>query len=223
LSNLYPENILSKIARAYLSKEDERGRSSGFSSRVGELIKIISDQESYDVLLVDARAGLHETTAASVVGLSGDTFLFGVNQPQTYTGYRALFSQLSLTLGEEWKARIHLVEAKVGANGPSTEFVRGMLSAMPQDQQTFSVEGIPLDELRGVFDLDWDDSSPDRDILIPLDRETDSSFIYDNEMFRGFDPIKHPEHLNEGIYYATFENFIERCNEIIDAFEQKVD
>lgn len=95
-----PHNVISKLARAYL--EDVReGADVTFLDKVGKLINALSERRSYHAILVDARAGLHETTAASILGLGADVLFFGMNSSQTFESYRFLFSQMSDVLAAQ--------------------------------------------------------------------------------------------------------------------------
>ncbi|WP_186020408.1 KGGVGR-motif variant AAA ATPase [Burkholderia gladioli] len=99
-SDRCPHNVLSKLARAYL--EDVReGADATFLDKVSRLIDALSGRRSYDAILVDARAGLHETTAASILGLGADVLFFGMDSPQTFESYRFLFSQMSDVLNAQ--------------------------------------------------------------------------------------------------------------------------
>jgi cellulose biosynthesis protein BcsQ len=96
-----PANVLAKIARAYLdggvqvgSDHDSEGLPS-FMDRMRALIDRLAAPYSYDVVLIDARAGLHETTATAVVGLGAEVVFFGLDQPQTFAGYELLFAHLA--------------------------------------------------------------------------------------------------------------------------------
>jgi hypothetical protein len=214
-----PRNVLSKIARAYLTGELSTAEAYGFTHKIEHLISSLTNTGDYDVVLVDARAGLHESTAAAAVGLRGDTLLFGIDQPQTYAGYRALFAQLAETLGSEWKSRFHFVEARVGASGPSSDFISAMLAAMP-GQTSVGLEGvIPLEQLRDVFDVEWDLASSAFTDIDP-DNEVDTTYIYDSDLFRGFDPLKDPGCLTDRVYAAVFGEFIQTCLQIIDYAER---
>lgn len=218
LTTAYSENTLSKIARAYLSSDVDQLLSS-FTLKIEKLIDITTKTGGYDVVLVDARAGLHESTAAAAVALRGDTLLFGIDQPQTYAGYKALFSQLAVTLGHDWASQIHFVEARVGAEGPSREFVSNMVEVMPEGIDVEMVQTIPLEELRNTFDVDWDEKTPTSISEISLKKEIDSTFIYESDVFRSFDPLKRPDRLDQGAYAAVFKNFLEKCDEILRASE----
>ena len=63
-----PMNVLGKLARAYFAGPTVTGESLTFSERMRKLVERFANPLRYDAILVDARAGLHETTAAAVLG-----------------------------------------------------------------------------------------------------------------------------------------------------------
>jgi Mrp family chromosome partitioning ATPase len=116
-----PQNILGKIARAYLKVTNSDGAVATFLSRTRDLIKRLSERSRYDAILVDARAGLNEATAAAVLGLGADVLLFGVDAPQTFTGYRYFLSYLQRfrpaeSTENDWRARLRMIHAKAPAD-----------------------------------------------------------------------------------------------------------
>ena len=64
-----PREVLGKLARAYVDDEDKNGEPRTFLKRTQTLVTRLSTLRRYDAILVDTRAGLHETTAAAILGL----------------------------------------------------------------------------------------------------------------------------------------------------------
>lgn len=215
LANDSPLNVLGKLARAYLPSENDLSLNS-FTAKIEKLIERLTVAGAYDVVLVDARAGLHESTAAAAVALQGDTLVFGMDQPQTYAGYRALLAQQALTLGPDWTTRIHLVEAKASANGPSEEFVSNMIDILPDMQNSELIPHISMKDLRTTFDVEWDDNAPAELII---DQEINHTYIYESDSFARFDPLKHPDRLSRGMYAAVYDHFLQTCDDIIQSAE----
>ena len=91
-----PENILPKLARAMIDDIGEDGESTSLSSQIATMIERLTARNSYDVVLIDSRAGLAELAAPAVLGLGAAVLLFGTAQNQTIQGYRALFAALKL-------------------------------------------------------------------------------------------------------------------------------
>ena len=112
-----PHDILAKISRAYSDRIDDTGKVSTFLDKVHEIIEHVSKFRRYDVILVDARAGLHETTASALLGIGAHLLFFGLNEPQTFQGYNALFSNLIQinsikTARSSWLATVSMVQGK---------------------------------------------------------------------------------------------------------------
>jgi Mrp family chromosome partitioning ATPase len=117
----YPQNVLGKIARAYLEKPTADGGSLTFLDRTRDLVGKLTARERYDVVFIDARAGLNEATAAAVLGLGAEVLLFGVDTPQTLAGYRFFLSHLerfrpSSSDEKDWRYRLRMVQAKSPAD-----------------------------------------------------------------------------------------------------------
>jgi hypothetical protein len=109
-------------------------------------------QKKYDVALVDARAGLSESTAAAIFGLGADLLLFGVESPQTFSSYRYLFAHLSRLpehyLGE-FLYRLRMVHAKASPDVTHQAAFRDKSYSLfseflYQDQPLLDEEGKPL-------------------------------------------------------------------------------
>lgn len=208
-----PDNVLSKLARAYLVDSSVDGKVSTFTDAISELISNLTEDNSYDVVLIDARAGLHETTASSLFVLPGKTLLFGINQPQTFFGYSIIFSQMAAALGSVWAERLCIVEAKASLGRKTDDFARKVSECAPE----FKV-GVdqPIDpsELKDVFDLSWEDSEA-AEVDLPDEPLALHTYITNSDHFLDFDPIKNPDLLTEGIYKAVYEDFLETCEAIL--------
>jgi hypothetical protein len=83
------EDYLAKLGRAYLERGPEGYES--WPNRLKRLLEAIEQQETPDVVLLDSRTGLHDTSAALILAMGADTLMFAVDSLQTWTGYRFLF------------------------------------------------------------------------------------------------------------------------------------
>lgn len=109
-------NTLAKLARAYLERED----GGSFGTRLQRMISALEAQTQPDVVLIDSRAGLHETVAANLLHLQAEVFFFAVDVPATWEGYRYLFAHLAqlATVSDatssdmDWRQRFHMVQAR---------------------------------------------------------------------------------------------------------------
>ena len=82
---------VSKLARVY-ADVNRNGSVERFADRVRRLVTELEAQEKPDVVLIDSRAGLHDLAAIGIVGLSTVAYLFAAESPQSWQGYRLLFS-----------------------------------------------------------------------------------------------------------------------------------
>ncbi len=119
-TNRHPTEFIAKLARAYLEGGELEGESS-FADRIRRLCGSLEAHIHPDVVLIDSRAGLHETAAASILHLDADVLLFATDQPTVWEGYRYLLAQLSLmarirapTRDDDWRLRLKMVHAKAG-------------------------------------------------------------------------------------------------------------
>lgn len=112
-----PGDVLAKIGRAYGEVVRGDGVVETMLDQVAAIIDAVEESRRYDLILIDARAGLHEIAAAALFGLGAEILCFGVDEPQTFQGYRALFSHIdryshSNSSRNEWLTRLNLVQAK---------------------------------------------------------------------------------------------------------------
>lgn len=212
----YPMNVLGKLARAYFGGLMADGESLTFSERMRKLVDRFADPLRYDAILVDARAGLHETTAAAVLGLGAEVLLFGQDQPQTYAGYELLFAQLGTLpreVGDDWQSRFHIVQSKAPVNpAQRVTFAERMSSLVAKRISGYSdafYSEIDTTSLRDTFEVGWsEEDSQAVDEL--LDEETVSVLaVLEDERFRIFDPVANRSILLEGEYSDSFHELLE--------------
>lgn len=151
LTQTHPGHFLAKIARAYLENTDPSGAALGFLEQSKHLIAELSSLKGYDAILIDARSGLNETTAAAILGLGADVLLFGENTPQTITSYRYLLAHLArFPQGDDdWLYRLRMVHAKAPEDADRQEAFRdaafGVFKEfLYQDQPLLTGTGEPL-------------------------------------------------------------------------------
>ena len=83
------KEYLAKLGRAYLER-GPNGREP-WPARLQRLVAKLEAQETPDVVLLDSRTGLHDTSAAAVLALGADTLLFAADTRQTWAAYEFLF------------------------------------------------------------------------------------------------------------------------------------
>jgi cellulose biosynthesis protein BcsQ len=193
-----PQGVLSKLARAYLDHPVEDGSSKTFLDNVRELIERATLLRRYDAVLIDARAGMHETTAAAILGLGADVLLFGTAQPQTQIGLELLLSHLALfpstDVNNDWRERLRMAQAK--AEPQLLDSYCGDTFDL-FDKYLYQHDGDPLEGFS--FGIE-DESAPHYPIP-----------IFEDELFRLFDPICERSQLTESIYRKSFGPFLEFC------------
>ena len=168
-----PADVLAKIARAYAEDVGPEGAIATIRDQVRSLVDGFSDPTRYDAILVDARAGLHETTASAVMGLGAEVFLLGLDEPQTWQGFRVLLAHLARFVdtngpAPEWLARFTLVQGKAPSQTDErlafAERYRALITEIgicPR-QAPVSEVSTPTGPFR---DIPWDDVTPDEEVL----------------------------------------------------------
>jgi len=194
-----PHNMLAKLARAYIDKP-VLGTLVSFLDQTRELVKRLTQASHYDAVLIDARAGLNESTAASILGLGGTVLLFGVDTPQTFKGYRSAFAHLNRFIisgtANTWRERLQMVHAKAVAISAEQKNFRDrsfdLFSEWMYEEADFNRQD--------VFNFDLDDTTAPH---FPWPILHDGNFLQ-------FDPVAHPEQLTDELSIRTFGNFVQR-------------
>lgn len=187
LIDQYPENVIGKLSRAYLEAVNADGKPLSFLDKTREMITALTAFKKYDVVFVDARAGLNESTAVTIQGLGADVLFFGVDTPQTWEGYKYFFAHLarykgesSLNVSDDWRLRLKMVHAKARPGETSQKkfhdsayelFASYLYDEIPGEE---IAEGSPE-----LFSFDLDDR----------DAPHFAWPIYMSEVFFEFDPL----------------------------------
>jgi hypothetical protein len=220
-----PGEVLAKLARAYAEGMGADGGITTIMDRVRSLIDAFSDANRYDAILVDARAGLHETTASAILGLGAEVFLFGLNEPQTFEGYAALLSHLSRFIvpespAPEWLNRLSVVHAKaLGKVDDQKAFADRWSNLFSQTGLTPKIaplETIPIPE--GPFnDVPWNDDATDEEVLSDDDwKPREPIVILYEDAFR-VSAHRQQHLLSQKVHVLAFAELIEHVTEVIDA------
>ena len=208
-----PSEILAKIARAYGEVVCEDGQVDTMLNQVAAIVAALEGITRYDLVLIDARAGLHEIAAAALFGLGGEMLCFGIDEPQTFQGYRALFSHVNRysnnQLAErEWYSRVSLVQAKAPLDAElradfrrkCERLLNGALSEEPQN-----IVNLP----DGFGDVAWDESVTDADLgLTEMASSTEVLSVNYDSAFANFDPLQKRDQLSEPAYQNAFGNIL---------------
>jgi MinD-like ATPase involved in chromosome partitioning or flagellar assembly len=208
-----PGGALSKIARAYLEQPTPDGPAATLSDQLRAMIERFEATGAYDVVLIDARAGLHETTPAAVLGLGAEVLLFGIDQPQTFLGYRLLMVHLArfpVNPDDDWRERLNFVHARASDNKAACAAARERFHGLydlvvPRSATQDEDESEPL--TAQDFDMEWDDSGDEgtsEDIFTP----PPVLHVLDDRRYADFDPISDRTLLASRTCAITFESLI---------------
>ena len=205
-SDASPQNVLGKIARAYVERVDDTGVSITFLDRTRDLVVRLCASNRYDAVFIDARAGLNEATAAAVLGLGAEVLLFGVATPQTFAGYRYLLAHLQrfrpvASDENDWRYRLRMVQARTQANATSESTFRTHAFEMFSDTVYDEEEGIEEE----AFNFDYDD----------INAPHYAWPIADDPNYAEFNPLERGEQLSEYLFERTFGLFIKNLREKI--------
>ncbi|MBN9496894.1 MAG: hypothetical protein J0H39_09065 [Alphaproteobacteria bacterium] len=206
----YPQNVIGKISRAYLDDMSSDGRHSlTLLDQMRRMIKDLCARQKFDAIFVDARAGLNETTAATVQGLGAEILLFGVDTPQTWDGYRYFLAHLARfkpeDKSEDWRFRLKMIHAKATSDRNS--------------EARFRDNAFELFAERFYDEIDESDAQRDDGSLafgFDLDDRTAPHYAWPikmNKKYYEFDPVDHPQQLDREQYFDVFGEFIESLAE----------
>jgi hypothetical protein len=198
-----PGVYLSKLARAYTpGSAGEQYVGFNFPRKADALVAQLTSRRRYDAVLIDARAGLHETSGGLILGLGAKALLFGVDTSQTFDDFRLLFGAFTQAFdpaigGEDLRYAFKMLHAKAPRDEKNRRLFREQSWGIWSDYLYDDVD--PATELSGdafVFDL-GDESAPH----YPLE-------IIGDESYARFDPRSDTYPLSADAYRPVFGNFL---------------
>lgn len=212
----HSQSVLAKLARAYLEGED----GTAFSTRLQNLIDALEREVKPDVVLIDSRAGLHETVAASLLHLNAEVFFFAVDVPATWEGYRFLFAHLAQlasvsspnAVEATWRERFHMVQARS--------------SMLAEDKRRFasSAYGVWIDTLYDAVTADqWANTAQ---ATFTFDEQDPQAphwplAILRSEHFEAFNPITQLSEVGEHAIREVFGEFFEGLEACLVLLEEE--
>ena len=226
-----PADVLAKIARAYAEDVRPDGRVETLLQQVRSLVEQFAEPSRYDAVLVDARAGLHESTAASVLGLGAEVLLFGLDEPQTFQGYEVMFAHLARFVPPdqlfpklpEWVERLTMVQGKAPTDADertsfaqrcSKLFTRAFLGPLILvEEREVTLPAGPF------FNVPWDDNLNDEEVLPAEWSFPEPLAVLDDARFQRFDPLRRRDLLSDLLYRTTFGNLLDRVDSILNFAE----
>jgi Mrp family chromosome partitioning ATPase len=213
-----PSNALAKIARAYLENPTADGDPISLSGQFRQMIERFENTAAYDIVMIDARAGLHETTASAILALGGEVLLFGIDHPQTYLGYQLLMAHLAnfaVDPEDDWRDRLHFVIAKASDSSKVREGAIERFSALYElvNAKDRLADRLPEALTAEDFDIEWNDNA---DIEVELFTPPPVLYVLDDARYRDFDPTSDRDLLVSTTYGATFASLIEYADTVVE-------
>lgn len=204
-----PSGFFSKLARAY-TPGALRGRyqEKDFSAKIEGLISDLTALRRYDAVLIDVRAGLHETSAASLLSLGAFVFMFGVSSSQTLADYRILLLAIRNSIrswpeSPDLRGQFRMVQARA-PSALGDHALHRVDSWKLWLDTLYDAVGDEPDADAFSFDLD-DPAGPHYPWVIP-----------NAEAYLTFDPRRSNEYLDGAAYLAVFGSFLTNLNRMID-------
>jgi cellulose biosynthesis protein BcsQ len=200
-------SYLEKLSRAYADVA-VGNHSESFTKRIHRLVKKLEELEKPDVVLIDSRAGLHDLAAVSIVGLASTAFLFATDTPQSWQGYKLLFShwQSHPEIAVDVRERLAIVQALFPESDQSKR-ARGFLEKSYELFSETLYEEIRPGETGDAFNFDLEvESAPHYPLRINW-----------NNRFQEFEPLL----LSQGLFTdaeieASFGNFFLGALQCVD-------
>lgn len=203
VTDIHPSHMISKLSRALVEDVGEDGAVS-VVQQIERMITAFTNRSPYDVVLIDARAGLSEITAGPIKSLGAEVLLFGVDQPQTFSGYAYMLAHLAAQAPGDregfsaWRERIRFVHAKAASASSKREPFRDKVL-----------------ELCSTYFYDIEGPESSVDIFNPSPAEVgvgvphDALFILKNDDYDAFDPLGDSTLLDAEVYRGPFGTFLE--------------
>jgi cellulose biosynthesis protein BcsQ len=215
-----PGGVLAKLARAYVEDVRPDGQIATLLDQVRGIVDTLGQANNYDLILIDARAGLHESTASALMGLGAEVLLFGLDEPQTFEGYSALLAHLSQFVpgtgpSPEWLDRLTFVQGKAPPDAAGRDDFAGrwrlLVERMIPILRTPSTytDPVPVGDFQA---LDWDDGRPDDEVLPPDAAILSPVSVLHDPRYAGFNPGRSRDLLEERLYIGTFGTLLERID-----------
>jgi hypothetical protein len=214
-----PQNALSKLARAYIENVGDEGESLTLSQQLSGLLDRVEKSGAFDVILVDARAGLHESVAAALLGLGAETLLFGIDQPQTFLGYTLLFAhlrQFEIDAEDDWRDRLHFVQAKASGRDDERREAAQRFEALYElvtVSEPADFSPVAEDLSAEDFAMAWaeDEAVAEETGFEP----SPVTHIIEDGRYRDFDPLKNGDLLDPEVYQLSFRPLLEMVDSLV--------
>lgn len=194
------QDYVGKLGRLY---QDTSGKS--YVERFIALLCALEQEYRPDVVLIDSRAGVDDTSALTLTQLNAQSLLFATHGRATWSAYELLFSHWQHFAelkdnGEDFRGNLHVVSALAPSN---TTYDKDFLDASYRLFQEHLYEELAEDESEGErFNFGADDP----------DAPHYPSRVRWDDILRNFDPIQNPAQLEE----ATFQKAFGELTQLMD-------
>jgi CobQ/CobB/MinD/ParA nucleotide binding domain len=229
-SRSQPADVLAKIARAYTEDIRPDGTMASILDQVRTIVDRVADSSRYDAILLDARAGLHETAASSILGLGAEVLLFGLDEPQTFGGYRVLLSHLARFIRSrderpEWADRLTMVQGKAPVDAGERQGFADRCRTLFEEAGfhppvASGVTSVPLPEGASFSEVPWNDDISDSELFGNDWTIREPIAILDDARFHRFDPMRKRDLVSERVYRTAFGELLDCIDESFDAAEE---
>ncbi len=213
-----PWTVVPKLGRGFIDHPD-LGQS--HLERVRRLVGLACSESTrrYDVVLVDSRAGLAESSAAALIGLGATVLCCGVDGPATRDGYRFLLSYLAGLddaprqngpSDRDWRGRFQMVHAKARPGADARRAFRDRMYDVfveaVYDADDAGAPGADRADTAAAFTFDLEDEdAPHWAWPIAFDLA-----------LAELDPRTHPDQLTPEFVDRAFGSFLTRADRLID-------
>lgn len=207
----FPTHVLAKLARAMTEDINKEGNVETVGEQISKMIDRVTGLESYDIVLIDSRAGLAELAAPAVLSLGALVLFFGTAQKQTVRGYRSLFAALRLLaqrsvqsgVSSDWRLMIRLVHAKASGGAEIAAVHADNLYELFAENLYDEIGD--EDHATEIFNFTPDDpEAPHRPFIIPFDSR-----------FLDFDPLYRRDQLLNDFFEQTYRPFLNKLYEAV--------
>lgn len=199
------QDYVGKLGRLY---QDTSGKS--YVERFTELLHALEKEYRPNVVLIDSRAGVDDTSALALTQLNAQSLLFATHGRATWSAYQLLFSHWQHFAelkdnGEDFRANLHVVSAAL-APGSST-YDKDFLDASYRLFQEHLYADLAEDESEGErFNFGADDP----------DAPHYPSRVRWDDLLRNFDPIQNPAQLEEATFNKAFRELMQLIDQLCE-------
>jgi Mrp family chromosome partitioning ATPase len=209
-----PESVIAMLSRALTDDASPQGPIS-VGRQIRAMVDRFASRAEYDIVLIDARAGMAEISAAPLLSLGAEVLLFGIDQPQTYKGYAYILAHLLANAHPDfasdkadWRSSITFVQAKAPAASSKRagfrEKIYELCTSYLYDAESLDADG-------KVIEAGFNPGPSETGTGIPHD----VLHIQNQAEFGAFDPLSDQTQLDSEVYGGPFGAFLTRVKAMV--------